>query len=382
MNIIDYIDWRGDLTFAERGLNEVDNLIFSTLTYLDMDGMIPEEGITIKTVYDNRAEEGLKNTGLSNDPMPLLKKAASSERFKNVIISDFVNSVDVGRGLQFAAACFRFAEGCIYIAFRGTDNTLVGWREDMNLAFLSETPGQYMAVEYINNIASKYPDSLIVGGHSKGGNFAVYGAAFCEPEAKKRIIRIYSNDGPGFKKSVTETEAYSSILDRTLKIIPESSLVGILLSSRANRKVIRSSVKGAMQHEPFSWQVKAAEFEETAARSAYSLFMDDTINKWVDTLSDENLAVLVDTVFEILEATGAATLSQLSKNKREAVNAAVTAMSKIDPESRKTVMEMLKKLMMTGADKMRTDTQKSIEHLISEVSKNSPIPIKNNSKYE
>ena len=361
MNIIDYIDWRGDITFGERDLNEVDNLIFSTLTYLKMDGLIPEQGISIRAMYELCVEDGIQNTGLLNDPLPLLKKAACSARFGNVIISDYVNTVDTDRQIQFAAAAYRYSPGKTYIAFRGTDNTIVGWREDMNFSLLGNTPGQLLAAEYIDTLAGKSGDSIIVGGHSKGGNFAVYGAAFCGEKAKAGISKVYSNDGPGFNRGLVSTDEYASVIDRVEKIIPESSLVGILLSSKARRKVITSSGKGIMQHDPFTWNVVGTRFAEADERSAASVFMDDTLNSWVATLSEENLRVLVNTVFGTLESTGALTLTELNDNKWKAYNAILKAMARIDPDSRNEVFAIFLKLLSSGKDTVVSETRKLIE---------------------
>ena len=361
MNILDYIDWRGDITFAEKGLNEVDNLIFSTLVYLRMDGLVPDEGITVAALRSSCDEAGIEPTGLSNDPLPLLNKAAQSARFADVRVQWFVNTVDADEQIQFAAATFRYAEGMSYVAFRGTDNTIVGWREDMNLSFLSATPGQQTAADYISAVAERCPDSLIVGGHSKGGNFAVYGAAFCREAARGRITRVYSNDGPGFNHMIAQTPAYTAILPLTEKIIPESSLVGIHLSSRERRTIIRSSARGAMQHDPYSWIVLGGMFERADGRSSSSIFLDDTLNGWAATLSDEQLRVLSDTIFDSLEASGATTLREINENKRTTYNAIFKAIKTVDPDARSEVLDMLRALLETGKDNAIAETKRSFE---------------------
>ncbi len=253
MNILDYLDWRGDLTFAERPFNEVDNLILSTLAYLKMDGLVPENPAASVAIADLPAKykaAGYDQTAFFNDPYPLAEKAADTARFKDVRVSRYMSRTEVDEAVQFAAVTFDLGDGTKYVAYRGTDETIVGWREDFNLALLPETPGQSEAVAYVNAVAAETVSPLRLGGHSKGGNFAVYAAAFCEAATKKRILSVYSNDGPGFLREIADSDAYRSILPRIQKIIPESSLIGILLSGSEPKRVIASAVKGRDAAQP------------------------------------------------------------------------------------------------------------------------------------
>ena len=227
MNMLDYIDWRGDLTFAQSGFGEVDNLIFSTLVYLKMDGLLPENGagaLTLAALLERYTAAGYDQSYSVNNPLPLLRKAAGSPRFRDVFVTDYVNKIDEAQQLQFAAATFLLPGD---LAFRGTDNTLVGWREDCNFSFLTETPGQTEAVAYVQRAAGRTNGNLLVGGHSKGGNFAVYAAAFCDTATQSRIALVYSNDGPGFNSAIADSKPNLAVLPKGVKIIPESSLVGI-----------------------------------------------------------------------------------------------------------------------------------------------------------
>lgn len=377
MNILDYLDWRGDITFAERGLNEVDNLIFSTLAYLDMDGLLPDEGsapLTVAQLYAAYTAAGYDQSYMVNDPTPLLARCARSPRYRNVRVLWYVNRVDPAQQLQFSAATFLYRGDEIYIAFRGTDNTLVGWREDCNLSYLSETPGQREAADYVNMVAAHTTGPLTVGGHSKGGNFAVYAAAFCQPEVREqRVVKVYSNDGPGFKAEVTCTDSYLAVLSKTEKIIPDSSLVGILLSSKAERKVIHSDVKGVMQHNPFTWSVLGDRFVPADERTAASLFMDDTLSRWANSLSDENKQNLVNSVFDSLEASGAQTLNEINNNKWSAYNSFIKAIAALEPDNKSDLADTLKKLLLSGKDTAVAEAQKNIEKLKAE---NEQFPIK------
>lgn len=353
MNMMDYIQWRGDLPFSACGLNEVDNLIFSTLAYLDMGGLVSADGAqtqTLASLCEAYFRAGREKMEIMPDRAALLQAAANSIRFRTVAVRWFVNEVDAARQLQFSAVTFCYSEDAAYIAFRGTDNTLVGWREDFNMSFLNETPGQNAAAAYVERIASLFPGRLTVGGHSKGGNFAVYAAAFCDPSVGARIDRVYSNDGPGFRQEVAADPRYLAILPKTEKIIPDSSLVGILLSGREQRRVIQSSAKGVAQHNPFTWCVVGPAFEEADERTRSSIFMDDTLSKWLASLREDELRTMFDVIFDSLQSSGVKTLHEIRENKFATYTAFLKAISKVDSGSRSDVAASLQKLFGSGMD--------------------------------
>lgn len=361
MNILDYIDWRGDLTFKENEFNEVDNLVFSTLAYLKMDGLIKSDaGVSIAALDTLYEKAGYDQSHLVNNPQPLLKKAAASRRYCDVVVKAYVNKIDPKEKLQFAAAFFVIDKRLGYVSFRGTDNTIVGWREDCNISFLPYTPGQAEAALYLDRIGKEFDGDLIVGGHSKGGNFAIYGAAFCNKAVQRRIKRVYSNDGPGFNDEVASSAEYRAILPKTEKIIPDSSLVGILLTSKIERTIIRSDARGVMQHNPFTWRVIGTKFERADERTSSSLFMDETLTKWVGSLSTQNKQILVNSVFDALEASGATTLTEINQNKRVTYAAILKAASKIDAESKSDLMETIKKLFESGKETALSEAQKAL----------------------
>ena len=209
-DILDYIEWRGDLTFREREFNDVDNLILSLLAYSDFKGIISmDEGsppISIAELYSKYVEAGKNQSELACNPKPVFEKCAKTNRFGNIMVKDYVDIVNQGRQFQFAAMTFQLGDGTVYAAFRGTDNTLVEWREDLNFSFMEATPAQLCAAEYLDIVCEKTNDPVRTGGHSKGGNLAMYAAAFCEDQNKDRIVRVYSNDGPGFNEIIAENE--------------------------------------------------------------------------------------------------------------------------------------------------------------------------------
>lgn len=367
MNILDYLDWRGDLTFAERPFNEVDNLILSTLAYLKMDGLVPENPSASVSIADLPAKykaAGYDQTAFFNDPYPLAEKAADTARFKDVRVSRYMSRTETDEAVQFAAVTFDLGDGTQYVAYRGTDETIVGWREDFNLALLPKTPGQSEAVDYVNAVAADTAGKLRLGGHSKGGNFAVYAAAFCEEATKKRILSVYSNDGPGFLHEIADSEAYKSILPRIQKIIPDSSLIGILLSGSEPKHVIASAAHGVMQHNPYTWNILGQHFVAAERRDPFSVFMDETMARWIETLNDEQKQTLITAIFDSLEASGVSTVNDLKTGNLATYNAILQAIKKLDPSMQSEVADAMRKLALAGRDVLHEEIQKKLEALI------------------
>ena len=367
MNILDYLDWRGDLTFAERPFNEVDNLILSTLAYLKMDGLVPENPSASVSIADLPAKykaAGYDQTAFFNDPYPLAEKAADTARFKDVRVSRYMSRTETDEAVQFAAVTFDLGDGTQYVAYRGTDETIVGWREDFNLALLPKTPGQSEAVDYVNAVAADTAGKLRLGGHSKGGNFAVYAAAFCEEATKKRILSVYSNDGPGFLHEIADSEAYKSILPRIQKIIPDSSLIGILLSGSEPKHVIASAARGVMQHNPYTWNILGQHFVAAERRDPFSVFIDETMARWIETLNDEQKQTLITAIFDSLEASGVSTVNDLKTGNLATYNAILQAIKKLDPSMQSEVADAMRKLALAGRDVLHEEIQKKLEALI------------------
>ena len=354
---------RGDLTFSERPFNEIDNLVFSVLAYLDMKDIVSEEfvfDVSLKRLCKQYLALGYDQSYIVNDPKILLKKIALCKRYERVRVGGYYHYVSQDDQVQFSCATFMLGDGTAYVGFSGTDDTLAGWREDFNFTFMESTRGQDEAAAYLNRLGGCTFCPLRVGGHSKGGNFAVYGAAFCDQRLRDdRITEIYSNDGPGFKKSIAGSEQFQAIMDRTLKIVPESSIVGILLSGTVNTKVVKSTAKGISQHGFYTWKVRRDRFLEAGSLSQSSAFMDETIKRWMDSLEDEKKQAVVSAVFDSIQASGATTLTELNASKWVSYNAILKAARSIDPAVYGDIAESLKKLAGAGKDVLWDEAKKA-----------------------
>ena len=364
-NFLDYLDWRGDLSFDRDPFNEVDNLIFSEIAYADLRGIVPapgEEGsVTLREAAERYESEGRDQSYLVNDPKELLRRAGQSERFGTVRLSACADDTDAQAQLQFAALTAELADGSVFVAYRGTDNSLVGWREDFNLGVLDETPGQRLAAAYLDETAARHTGPLRIGGHSKGGNLALYAAVFCGDETKARLLAAYSNDGPGFRRDLAEQPRYREMIPRLHKLLPTGSIIGLLLSDGEERTIVRSSGEGAMQHDPYTWQVRGRGFERAEKLSAKSQLLEETLDRWVDELDDSERENLVTAIFDSLDASEAKTFAELNANKRLSYGAVLRALRGLDPALQRDVLETVKKLARTGKDVLRSEAKQTLE---------------------
>ena len=365
---LDYLAWRGDLGFDASPFNEVDNLILAELAYTKMEEIVPgidrAETVSIREICRRYEQLQYKVEGSANDAYPLLRAAASSARYAEVQAGAYVNQIDTEKNIQFSAVCFYLPDGTCYVAYRGTDSTIVGWREDFTICYLSETPGQYQAVQYLERIAARTQGPLRVGGHSKGGNLAIYAAAFCSEEAGKRILCVYSNDGPGFNSSVVDAPEYRNVLDKVRLIIPESSLIGILLSNKEEKKVVKSTANGVQQHYPYTWEVMGASFVEAECQSQTSLFLDETLRRWIESLNDSQRENLVKAIFDSVDAAGVQTFTQLSAKRWESYTAIFKAVLDMDPSLQKDVLKTAQKLAAAGREVLKEDAVLSLKETL------------------
>ena len=213
--------------------------------------------------------------------------------------------------MQFAAVTMLLPGGTLAVAFRGTDDSLVGWKEDFNMAFRYPVPAQHAACEYVCAVARLWRGPMVLLGHSKGGNLAVYAAMNASDEVKDRVERIYSLDGPGFPESVVNGFEYASVSDRIVKIVPDSSVVGMVLETPERCMVVKSDVEGIMQHFAFSWQMHGGEFDKVEDVANSSVTFNKALNGWLSNLSKEQRERAVDALFAVLEASGAGSISAM-----------------------------------------------------------------------
>ena len=353
-NIFDYLNWRGDVPFPADPFNEVDNLILANLSYTDLEDIVPSDGTVIPLsvirdlYFETHDKEALKkNPSFLAKPPLLMDEMLSGPRFRDLTACCYINNVNDDKRFQISAVTFLVGDGTIYVAFRGTDNSLTGWKEDFDLSYITETPGQKLAVQYLEKIASVLPYPIRVGGHSKGGNFAVYASSFCDPVVQDRIIIVYSDDGPGFLEDVTRSAGYLRILPKVTSIIPDTSIIGLLLSSLSKHHVVKSTASGIMQHDGFSWCINRNQFVP-AELSETGKIMNRTLDSWISRLDDDTRRSFTDTVFTILEATGKDTVSEISHEKMKSMEKMIGSMPFIPKEKQAELLRLAGQLLQIG----------------------------------
>ena len=369
--ILDYIKEYGDYTFSEKPLNEVDSLVLCQFAYLKFDGMVPSaeekaEPVSIEYLNGHQDKEKLfaderyreKNTALFQGML-------ESIRFSTLRMNYYVNRIETEKETQFSAITFFLEDRSIYIAYRGTDETIIGWKEDFNLAFSEPVAGQLRSVEYLNETAATFEKPFYMGGHSKGGNFAAYAAMNCKREIQDRIIKIYSHDGPGFRPEIRERGHYERIADRVIKIIPHSSLVGMLLESHpAGYMVVESKSFGLLQHDPYTWLVREDEFVRVKDIYKRRKFMDETLNEWILSMDEEHIHAFVDTLYEVVSASKAVTLIDFTTDWKKNMMAVVTALKGLDGETASMIKKIIASLFELTGERAREEIKGELQKAI------------------
>ncbi|MDD3186530.1 MAG: Mbeg1-like protein [Anaerostipes sp.] len=348
-NIINYIQSTPQ-TFEEKEFCVVDSLILSQVAYFKMDEIVPglsffTKGIKIKDLflreYFHRMFHQVRDRNWNER---LITALASSPRFRDITLKFYVDDVSIQKEQQFSAVVFLITKQVAYVAFRGTDATAVGWKEDFNMAFMKTIPAQREALRYLNVVAKWTRRRLILGGHSKGGNLAVYAGSMCHPRIQSRINAIYNHDGPGFSKGFFASSKYQRIEDRIHKTVPESSLIGMLLESQGRYYVVKSVESGGiMQHNPYSWIVENGDFIYTQHVSDKSKHMDIVLYQWIQNMSISERKRFATILYELLSANeGLAMVSKFSMKDLIALGMTVKDM---DTDTRNHLVDTIKKLV-------------------------------------
>lgn len=348
--MLEYLKTYGNRSFMEEPLNEVDSLILCQFAYLKFDGMVPDLkenklSVTLQELAAHKDYENLfKNTWFVKNNKKLFEGMLNSRRFGKMKLNCYVNIIETEWETQFSAITCMLENGNIYVVYRGTDESIIGWKEDLNMAFLDPVPGQAYSVKYLNMVVGKLHQPFYVGGHSKGGNLAVYAAMNCPKEVQERIIKVYNMDGPSFRPEILKKYDYMAIKERTVKIIPQSSLVGLLFEQTADYRVVKSKALGLLQHDPFSWYVRYGRFDDIKQVFESQKFMDDTLNEWILSLNEEQLRTFVDTLYQIISSTQKNNLIDFSMDWMNSINCMVMAGREVDDKTKEMIKETMKVL--------------------------------------
>lgn len=343
-NIIDYIEWRGDLSFENSPINEIDDIIFARFSYLPFKYIELKEIDTIENIALEMKDLDIENY-LWNDDKVFLQKIGNCKRFKDIKVSDYIEIFDEAAEKQFAAITLWIQKNQKYISFRGTDSSLVGWKEDINMGFKKDVPSQKEAVKYLSSMAEKYKDDLIIGGHSKGGNLAVYSAVFCKDSVKNKIERVINADGPGFDKSVILTDNYKKILNKIQTYIPQSSIVGRLLEHEEEYQVVKSIQKGIMQHDIYSWEIEPTKLIRIPTVTNNSEIFNGIVSDWLKNTTPEQRENFINMIYEIIMETQARRTSDFRVETAKKIGIILNGYINVNPEDKKEIEHMVKLIL-------------------------------------
>lgn len=388
-SIIDYVTEYGTYSFAERPFADEDALVLAQFSYMKLGGAVPELALTMERREQEAAAEpergaraGAKAPGgsgkeneagagrgvtlgeicrrksmekllegdlFAESGRALLEAMRASRRFQTVTYNYYVSLIDNEAASQFSAVTCFLPEGIVYVAFRGTDETLAGWREDFALAYETPVPSQELAAKYLNAVALRCGGAIIAGGHSKGGNLAVYAAMRCGRDAQERLRLVYNLDGPGFPAHIRDDGAYRAVESRIRKIVPHSSVVGMLFENDGAYEVVESNTFGVLQHNPFSWVVKEGKF--AAVKDVYRgrKRAAGVLNSRLELLTKEEAVRMVETFFQIVEASGIRTLPELSGDWKGTLKKMARAAADVDRETRRKILDSVRTVLGASA---------------------------------
>ena len=362
-NIMDYISWRGDLSFEQSQFNEVDNLILACFSYVNLDGIsavTKQKGIGLKKLtkefmkLHTMKELEADKSFIRLAPF-MMMEMAKSVRFGKCVVRNYVNDIVTEAEQQFAAMEIVLEDGTSYVSFRGTDDTIIGWKEDFNLS-TGVVPAQKRAIEYLQKISEHTDGMLRVGGHSKGGNLAIYGSVMCK-SAHEKILEIYSNDGPGFSREFQELPETKEMMPKIIRIIPEYSIIGTILEHEKEPVIVASSSKGLLQHDGFSWEVQGPALVRRDSLNKTALRFIEILHKWIDGMDMEQKRLLIEDLFATLQASGYENLSEVQSGGLKSLAAMVKRVEKFAPESRGMMQELLTAICGGWLEQLQADTK-------------------------
>ena len=367
--VADYLRWRGDIPFSADPFNEVDNLVLCIISYINFRRFPelltrnPREAVLLSDICQKLTAED-EQLGLSQlSYIPVVQQAAQTERFAGTRMFAFEDRSDEEAQMQFAAVTFLLPDKSVFVAFRGTDTSLVGWKEDFNMSYLESVPAQVRAAEYTAEIMRLCRFHKVrIGGHSKGGNLAAWAGLHLPHKDYGRLLAVYNNDGPGFSRSMTERPEYALLKDKLHTFIPESSIVGVLLEHCEDYTVIASTARSIMQHEALSWCTERNRFIHLEERSAMGRRSDDVLRDWIGSMTPQERKDFTDAFFEILSMGGKArTLDDVQEMGLSGAVALVKEYAGADEKTRRILVEIFKRLAVDIGEEVATSAQDGLK---------------------
>ena len=354
-NIADYVRWYGEFSFEEKPLTEVDNFILCKLAYLILTDIRLDRPRTFQDIVDEaKAKSGIQGTFYGKEY--IVEMAAKTKRFGEILLHEHVDVFDAALSAQFAAMTFDLTDKLRFIAYRGTDDTMAGWKEDFMISF-TETEAQRKALDYLENSVDD-EHQLIVAGHSKGANLALYASTHIDDELQGKIQYVYLNDGPGLCPEVCDKTCVSKIKDKAMRFIPEYSIFGKLFEETdIPVKIVKSTEEGVMQHDLFTWGVDHGNPEVSDSNAPGSVLINQVLDQWIESVNDERRVSFVNNLFNSIDKAGIKTTKQVVERGPFAIEKIIIELLSLDKSTVRTFM----KLPITAALDKAPDMDKARE---------------------
>ena len=351
--IFDYLDYVAYDSIYDRPFKELDILALTELTYLPFDRIVPQGDTTNIEVRLSDAVELVDRTTdfiVTDQHLQLVDDLATSKRFKNLKLLNYVDEYDPDVQKQFAAMTYRLTMDVYLVVFRGTDDTLIGWKEDFHMTYMDHVPSQRRAASYLQHVMNEFPKGrFMVAGHSKGGNLAAYACSYLPDHLIERVDAIYCYDAPGLNKSIIETEGYQRIAHLVHRFVPQGSIVGMMLEVPEPATIVKSRAFGGFaQHDAFTWMVEKDGFVTLDQTSPDSQQTDETLKQWVRETSANERKKFFDTFFGIFLDAGITSINDLMNLKNfSKIKEIFQNAQDLDPTEREMLERLAKQLIDT-----------------------------------
>lgn len=372
-NIIGYVKEQGQYSLFEKPFNEVDSLVLCQLVYLHYGQFVPglaeeNEPVSIQSIYEHPDRDRiLDDYWYRENNKELFAAVTGSKRFGALKMNYYVDIINEQEQTQFSAMTYILEDQSVYIAYRGTDATIVGWKEDLNLAFSKPLHSQYLAVDYMERVSDYTAGKFYTGGHSKGGNLAVYAAMNCKPETRERLLWLFNHDGPGFRPEIRAQGKYQEITDRMVKFIPRSSLVGTLLEDQDDYTLVESRGVGMLQHNSYSWKVEEDHFIRAKNMAEGKMVRDAALNEWILSLTEEEIHAFVDTLYDVVSASEASNVFEFGADWKKCLQNVFEAAKEIDDDTRKVISGIIKTLFEITGERAASELKEKRREIHEEI---------------
>lgn len=371
-NIITYVK-NFQYTFSESPFNDVDSLILCQLSYLKMKNIVPTidmncEFVTFSEIADKKNHRRLfADIRFREQNKALVEALLESRRFQELSANYYIDILDKVMEVQFSAVTFRLSPDLYFVAYRGTDEYLVGWKEDVTFGFSEPVVVQLYAAKYLQKVSTFLPDDFYVGGHSKGGNLATFAVMTAPGAIQDRVLLVYNNDGPSFKPEVLTRYEYERIAYKVKKILPRASLVGMLLQHDDDYEVIDSSSYGIIQHDPYSWLVEEDHFIRAEKLDYHAKLADSALNEWILSQDDETIRMFAEVLFQVMDGSESDNLIDMTIHWKKSLSGMYQAMRDMDESTKQEMEKLFKELFEISRRLAREEFRNRVEESVEEL---------------